>query len=171
MRIRRLEANETALFKALRRRALADAPDAFGDTHADALARPDSYWEDLTRSVTDPGRHVMFVAESDSAPVGLAFGLRDAEKSDRGRLGGMWVTPEARAHGVGRALTAAVIEWAQSQRFTRLALWVTAINRPAITLYERAGFVATGQRDVLPSNPTLETLEMIRELGPGEGES
>lgn len=166
VRIRRLEAHEQALFKELRLRALADAPDAFGETHADALARPDSYWANLTHSVTDPRRHVMFVAEDGPAPVGLVFGLRDADRADGGRLGGMWVAPEARARGVGRALSEAVIDWARSQGFTRLALWVTASSPPAVTLYERQGFVATGRRNVLPSNPKLETLEMERALEP-----
>ena len=36
-------------------------PDAFGESFADAAARPMSYWDDLTRSVTEPGRHVMFL--------------------------------------------------------------------------------------------------------------
>jgi len=166
MRIRRLQAHEEALFRPLRLRALEDAPDAFGDTLADTLARPDSYWANLTRSVTDPQRHVMFVAEDDATPVGLVFGLRDADRTDGGRLGGMWVAPEARERGLGRALGEAVIEWARAEGLTRLALWVTVANPPAVNLYQRLGFVATGRSNALPSNPRLQIVEMTRALEP-----
>jgi len=49
------------LHRDLRLRALRDAPDSFGETYADADARPSSYWEDLTRSVTERGHHAMFL--------------------------------------------------------------------------------------------------------------
>jgi len=42
--VRRLRPDETALFKTLRGRALADSPDAFAHTHAEICAKPDSYW-------------------------------------------------------------------------------------------------------------------------------
>ncbi len=61
MRVRTLEAHEVALHRDVRLRALQEAPDAFGESFADAAARPMSYWDDLTRSVTEPGRHVMFL--------------------------------------------------------------------------------------------------------------
>ena len=163
MRIRRLEANEQALFRELRLRALADAPDAFGEALADALVRPDSYRANLTRSVTDPTRHVMFVAEDGTTPVGLVFGLRDVDRADAGRRGGMWVAPEVRGRGLGRALAEAVMDWTRGCGFTRVALWVTAGDDSAVRLYERLGFEATGRRDALPSNPTRATVEMAFE--------
>jgi hypothetical protein len=33
----------------------------------------------MTRSVTGPHRHVMFVAEERATPIGMAFGILDAE--------------------------------------------------------------------------------------------
>ena len=75
MTVRRLRADETALLKALRLRALADAPDAFAHTHAEISAKPDAYWEEMRRSVTEPAGHAMFVAETAGTPVGMVFGL------------------------------------------------------------------------------------------------
>jgi hypothetical protein len=49
--VRRLRPDEKALFKTLRVRALADSPDAFAHTHAEICAKPDSYWQEMTRSV------------------------------------------------------------------------------------------------------------------------
>ena len=164
MIVRRLREDEAALFKTLRLRALAEAPDAFARTHAEISAKPDAYWQEMTRSVIEPGRHAMFVAEADGAPVGLAFGLMDGERATRAPLGGMWVDPGARKRGIGRALSAAVIAWARERGFADIVLWVTEGNRAALTLYEGQGFTLTGRRDRLPHNPDLAILEMEQSL-------
>ena len=44
--IRRLRAEEWPEYRAIRLRALADAPDAFGSTHAVEQPKPDQYWMD-----------------------------------------------------------------------------------------------------------------------------
>jgi ribosomal protein S18 acetylase RimI-like enzyme len=41
---------------------------------------------------------------------------------------------------------------------------VTEGNSPALRLYERLGFADTGRRDVLPSNPALQTIQMALNL-------
>jgi GNAT superfamily N-acetyltransferase len=162
--VRRLKRDETALLKALRLAALRDAPNAFGRTLAEALTEPDSYWTEMMRSVTEPGRHVMFVAEHDARPAGLVFGIRkDEHVAD---LGGMWVAPEARVHGAGAALGRAVLAWAREEGFATVALWVTDGNDAARTLYDRLGFVATGAVAPLPSNPSLSIVEMRMSLTP-----
>ena len=79
MTVRRLRADEAALFKTLRLRALPDEPDAFAHTHAEISAKPEAYWQEMTPSVTEPGRHAMFVTEVDDTPMGMAFGLMDRE--------------------------------------------------------------------------------------------
>jgi hypothetical protein len=101
MTVRRLRADETALFRALRLRALADAPDAFAHTHAEISAKPDEYWQELTRSVTGPDRHAMFVAEVDGTAIGMAFGLLDREQTARAHLGGMWSRPRRDSRDAG----------------------------------------------------------------------
>jgi GNAT superfamily N-acetyltransferase len=164
MRIRELERHEWALFRELRLRALADSPDAFARTLAEALGENDAYWVKLTESVTTPGGQVMLVAEVEGRPVGLAFGLFDKEREKIGHVGGMWVDPGARGRGAGRALLDAAIAWARSRALDRLELWVTKGNAPAERLYERAGFADTGRRDALASNPALQTIQMALTL-------
>ena len=95
MIVRRLQTHEAPLFKALRLQALADAPDAFARTYAEISVKPEAYWEEMTRSVTEPGRNTMFVAEEAAAPAGMAFGLIDREDRGLAGLGGMWVAPAA----------------------------------------------------------------------------
>jgi hypothetical protein len=93
MPIRPLQPHEVTLHRELRLQALQDAPDSFGATFADAEAQPLSYWEALTRSVTEPGHHVMFLACEGETMCGSTYGLLDRERSDAGRVGGMWVAP------------------------------------------------------------------------------
>ena len=45
-----------------------------------------------------------------------------------------------------------------------MPLWVTTTNVAARTLYERAGFVATGETKPLPSDPRLDEQRMTRRL-------
>ena len=164
MNVRRLRADEAKLFKDLRLRALADAPAAFADPHDEINAQSDSYWEEMTRSVTEPGRHAMFVAEDDGDAVGIAFGVLPRDVPDVPHVGGMWVDPSARTRGIGRALAEAVFDWARQRGYRRIGLWVTEGNRAAVALYERLGFTPTGRRDRQPVDPTLGIVEMERAL-------
>ncbi len=146
------------MLKALRLASLRDAPTAFGRTLDETLAEPESFWAEMERSVTEPGRHVMFVVEENARPLGLAFGIRRPDGI--AHLGGMWVAPEARGRGAGRALGEAVLAWARAEGFPRVALWVTDGNAPARRLYERLGFAVTGMRNTLPWNPSVAIVEM-----------
>jgi GNAT superfamily N-acetyltransferase len=162
--IRKLEPWEVALHRDIRLRALRDAPDAFGETAAEAEVRPQSYWEDLTQSVTGPGRHVMFLACEGSAIYGSTYGLRDRESLGAGRVGGTWVEPAYRRRGIGTALLQAVISWARAERFSHMRLWAPAASIGALALYRQAGFNATGNSRPLPTNVAQQILELERKL-------
>ena len=152
------------LHRQLRIRVLNDSPDSFGEAASEAQARPLSYWEDLTRSVTAPNRHVMFVAFEGEVILGTTYGLLDHEKSDAGRLGGMWVAPSHRRQGVGHALLTAVLVWARERGLKRVGLWAPVSEPAAVALYARAGFKATGRERPMPNNANLQISEMGIEL-------
>jgi ribosomal protein S18 acetylase RimI-like enzyme len=82
--------------------------------------------------------------------------------ADRAHLVSMWVSPEARRAGIGRALVGTVTAWAATRGARTVELWVTESNHQARTLYERCGFDYTGGRQPLPSDPTLDELQMRR---------
>ena len=161
---RRLKPDEVELHRDLRLQALGDSPGSFGETLAEAAERPTTYWEGLTRSVTESGGHVMFITFEGDAPIGSAYGLRDQERSDGGRVGGMWVRPESRRKGVGSTLLHAVVDWARACAFTRVALWAPDQNPAAMALYRRDGFRETGNRRSLATNETVYVVEMNVEI-------
>ena len=164
MIIRTLEPQEVSFHRELRIRVLRDSPDSFRETASEAEGRPRSYWEDLTRSVTEPNRHVMFVAFEGDAIAGTTYGLLDRERSDAGRVGGLWVAPSQRRCGVGSALLAAVLVWARERGLKRLGLWAPVSVPAAVALYSRAGFKGTGRQRPMPGNADLQISEMEIEL-------
>jgi ribosomal protein S18 acetylase RimI-like enzyme len=97
-----------------------------------------------------------------SEPAGLIGGY--PETADIVELVSMYVRPKARGRGVGEALVAAVFAWAQARGAKTVHLWVTESNEPARALYERCGFSLTGERQPLPSDPSLDEIAMARPL-------
>ncbi|HZR49510.1 MAG TPA: GNAT family N-acetyltransferase [Streptosporangiaceae bacterium] len=144
----------------IRLAALRDAPDAFGSTYAEQARFTQDDW--LNRIAGD-STFLAYLDGDDSEPAGLSGGYRDDDGSYH--LVSMWVHSRARGHGVGEALIDAVANWARKQpNAAALHLWVTETNKHARRLYERCGFVATGERQPLPSNPSLEEIAMSRPL-------
>jgi len=85
-----------------------------------------------------PGRGAFLVATRAGEPVGCGA-VRRIE-AETGEIKRMYVSPEARGHGVGRAVLAALETEARAPGLARLVL-ETGIRQPeAIALYERAGF-------------------------------
>ncbi len=145
MTIERLATEDWQRLRAIRLRALQEAPDAFARTHAEEAEFTPEDWQ--ARLFGDAAT---FVAVIDGADAGLATGAKWRGRDGVAGLFGMWVAPEARGGGAGLALVQAVIDWARASGFKRLALDVGDDNLPAIGLYERAGFEPTGATATLP---------------------
>jgi GNAT superfamily N-acetyltransferase len=140
-------------------RALADSPDSFGETLAEAEARDEAWWGRLAETLTTRGPHVGFVAEVDDIAVGLVYGLADGQEG--ARVGGMWVDPGARRRGAGRALVQAVLDWAAAEGRTRVGLWAPADEPAALATYHAAGFVETGVRQVHRDGVVIVAMERL----------
>lgn len=148
MMIRILTADDAATYQALRLRGLRESPAAFGSTYENEVDIPLS--QIAERLAHGAGREdVMFGAFDDDggALVGLAGLGRNAGRKTRHRAGvwGMYVAPEARGRGVGRALISALIAHARTlPGVERLILGVEAGNEAARALYNSFGFVTWG---------------------------
>jgi len=142
----------------IRLEALRDAPDAFGSTYEGEIRRGDDHWHNR---IARGGTFLAFIPEV-SEPAGLIGGYREDPATVE--LVSMYVRPRARGHGVGEALVATVIDWAAERNATSVHLWVTETNARARALYERCGFTLTGERQPLPSDPSIGEVAMSRTL-------
>ena len=148
MLIRILTADDAAAYQALRLRGLRESPEAFGSTYGGEVdTPPEQIAERLSHGAA--GENVMFGAfDGDGgALVGLAGLGRGTSLKTRHRAGvrGMYVAPEARGRGVGRALVSALIAHARTlDRVERLTLGVESGNEAARALYHAFGFVTYG---------------------------
>ena len=139
----------------IRLQALLDAPDAFGSTHAREAAFGEDEWR---QRASRDGSFIAFLPEV--CPAGLGGGYLAAPEVVE--LIGMFVRPQARGRGVGKAVIDAVAGWATQQGASTVHLWVTETNKGARMLYERCGFTVTAVRQPLPSNPALGEIGMQR---------
>ncbi|MGF1551035.1 MAG: GNAT family N-acetyltransferase [Paracoccaceae bacterium] len=138
--IRRLTRADVDAFRALRLDALAREPVAFGAAHEEEAQEPPSFFEARLDSL-------VFGAEADGrllAIGGLGAGGR-LKTRHRATLWGLYVAPEARGHGIGGRLVAALVEAGRAMPGVEtLVLTVTAGNAAALALYRAAGFEAVG---------------------------
>lgn len=145
MHVVRLQAPDANRYRQLMLQAYALAADAFTSTAAEREAEPESFW---ARRVADPsGMTAVFGAVEGSSLVGtvaLEFSARSKTRH-KAQLLGMYVSPEARGRGAGRALLEAAVGCARDREGThQLTLTVTEGNTPALDLYTSAGFEPYG---------------------------
>ena len=158
--VREATVMEWKILRDTRLAALRDAPDAFLSTYAEQVTLGETDWR-LT--IARGGTFLAYIPEVNvTGPVGLVGGCR--EEQDIVELVSMWVCPKARGCGIGEALIAAVIGWADARNATSVHLWVMETNKYARMLYERCGFSPTDERQPLPSNLDLTEVGMIRRL-------
>jgi ribosomal protein S18 acetylase RimI-like enzyme len=158
--VREVGPDEWEVLRDVRLAALAEAPYAFGSTYAREAAFTEEQWRGrlASRSLT----LFAFAGElTDGQPAGIAGAYEEDGVAD---LVSMWVRPAARGLGVGEALVMAAADWAKARDYDALYLWVTESNEAARKLYERCGFTLTGERQPLPSDPSLDEVRMRRSL-------
>jgi GNAT superfamily N-acetyltransferase len=160
--IRAVRAGDASDLRAVRLRALEDAPDAFGSTLDLEREYPAEHWLQLARSSEVPDTEVVYVAVDGDRWLGMAAGRWHDRDRGIAALWGMWVDPALRGLGVGERLVDAVREWAAGHgaRFVRLAA-VTGEGDPT-GFYERLGFVITGETGTLRRDPTRAFRDLVR---------
>ena len=151
--VRRIRPDDAATFRDVRLLALQTDPTAFGSSYEREVDRPFESWQTWAATTSAGNDQVMLVADAGDRLVGLAGAFRIEQKPRSLHLIAMWVEPEMRGKGLGRQLTAGVIEWARNADADELGLWVVDGNDVARRLYENHGFVATGRVQPLPSHP------------------
>lgn len=151
------------VFKAVRLRALRDAPQAFSSTYAKETQFSDSEW--LTRVERMNGeRGGGFLAMDGGTPCGIVGSFLDEKDSTRAWIVSMWTAPTHRRQGIGQLLMREAADWASLRRVRHLLLMVASNNESAIRFYERLGFIRTGRTERYPNDPAVIEYEMARSI-------
>jgi ribosomal protein S18 acetylase RimI-like enzyme len=160
MQIRPVRRDEAAGLRELRLRALRDAPYAYFAALEREESLPLSYWEEWATSEDK----VMLVAVEDGRWLGMAGAFVHPEQRGTVSLWWLWVAPSARGRGLARRLVEARADWARKLGVVRLELAVAENNEAAKALYRGLGFVPTGERRSMASDPTCAGIFMARPL-------
>jgi len=162
--VREFLPDERTGYKALRLRSLADSPNAFGRTLAEAQKRSDSEWSILLSSGVASDTDLPLIPEVSTESVGLAWGRIEHFKSDTANIYQMWVAPNHRSKGIGGLLLETIIFWAENKQVRYLELGDTFRDSPALRLYKRYGFLPVGEPQEFRPGSDLLGLKMRLEL-------
>ena len=147
MEIQQLRPDDAATFQKLRLFALQESPAAFGSSYAEEADRP---LEVVAERLEDVSNHVFAAFINEGRLIGVAL-LRREQRVKSGHKAfvfGMYVLPEHRRQGVGRALLETVISRASELGVRQVNLSVANANKAAVRLYESCGFERFGlERD------------------------
>ena len=150
VRVQQVVESDWTLVQDVRLRALREDPDVFGASLTREERFTESHWRMRIRTsatwvaVDDGGvgRGIVTMMQEPGSPV------------DDRHIVALWVAPEARRHGVGWSLIDAVRQASVAQDARTVSLWLLDGNHGAGDLFVRSGFTRTGERQVVPRDPS-----------------
>jgi ribosomal protein S18 acetylase RimI-like enzyme len=146
MLIRILTEEDLDALWSIRLRSLQENPEAFGSTVDETLQRGK---ESLRQRLRQPPAATCFLgAFADERLVGIVAYVREAgtKGQHKGYIVSMYVTPEQRGRGIGKALLTEAIALARAAPgLDQLLLAVVTVNTAARQLYQSLGFEVYGQ--------------------------
>ena len=147
MEVRTLTESDVGIYWDLRLRALKEEPAAFLTSYTEAKQRSlESVAERLRSEANTPDSFTLGAFPEEQIAGMVGFYREKAEKCrHKGSIWGMYVTPEARGHGLGRALMSEAIARARSlPDLEQIQLGVVVTQTAARRLYVSLGFEPFG---------------------------
>lgn len=165
MRVLHAAAGDYRRLRELRLASLSQDPGAFVSTYGREVARPAEWWREWARR-SGEGRteRTFLLAGDDDRRLGLTLVRIEAEHPGTAILYGMWVAPEARGRGAGRALCEACATWGTERGCAELTLSVVVGNEAGRRLYESCGFAEQGRTTWSGHGRTVDVVVMSRPL-------
>lgn len=164
IQIRPMGSNDWALYKKLRLNSLLDSPDSFAATFETASSFTDDEWRQRLNNSKGLTSVLPLLASYRANEAGLAWGVVNGNNDQYVYLYQMWVSPQYRGKGIGRALVQAIIDWCEDSGKSGIRLGVTTTNKAAVELYRSMGFVELGNTEPLRENSSLEVQNMLLSL-------
>jgi ribosomal protein S18 acetylase RimI-like enzyme len=150
------------LLRAIRLRALQDAPNAFTSNYGDEAGHDERRWRERLRS------NLWLLAFQDGTaapPIGVIAATREPlAPTGEPFLSSLWVDPEHRRLGIARELIDAAADLVAVGGAEAVSLWVLADNTAAHNLYSAVGFVYTEDRQLAPGSSDMHEQRMRRNL-------
>jgi GNAT superfamily N-acetyltransferase len=136
-------------YKAVRLRALQDAPTAFGSTYARESQFCEADWQSRATNLCTP-RSIGYLAHEQDEYCGIAAGFLKEQNPQYAELVSMWVAPDHRRSGTGQLLINAIESWARrNEAHTPFNSWL-----PTITLRPSPSISVLDSRPPATPNPT-----------------
>ena len=145
MNIRLLNVADAKDYQTLRLRALQTDPESFGSTYEREVNFPIEAVEERIRQAED--RFVLGAFDDAGLLVGVVRFMRDMDRKSKhkGNIYGMYVAPEVRGQGVGKALMVEALNYVkQLDGVEQIHLQVVSKNEGAKKLYKSLGFETYG---------------------------
>lgn len=155
--IRKLDANDWQLYKFIRLECLKYTPWAFGARYADEIQKDDNYWQSL---IANPQRIIFGFFKNNELVAISGVSLpnirlsryaetiqiksrinNQALQNNKTMIVSVYCTPSLRGNGYINQLLQYIINQQQSIHNEGLYLVVEKNNLPAISLYQKLGFV------------------------------
>ncbi|PNP50034.1 hypothetical protein THARTR1_09257 [Trichoderma harzianum] len=169
LELRIVSADDWEAWKAVRLRALADAPDAFGSGFNDWANAPESRWRSRLsiRNAIDLVSYQIDVTASERA-VGMATGVPTGNGG--AEIISMWVDPNFRGRGLASSLIGKIASWAVQSGFIELRLAVRPDNATARLVYQHNSFIISDEPgDEIPDG--RREIIMVRNLKDSQASS
>ncbi|MBD2862805.1 GNAT family N-acetyltransferase [Paenibacillus oceani] len=146
MNIRLLNDSDAQVYREVRLRALKNDPDAFGSTYEQEETKPLEHIIERIHLTKD--QFTLGCFDDSNTLVGIVNFSREnrLKTAHKGNIYGMYVEPQFRGRGVGKALISALIERAanECEGLEQIHLTVVSANKSAKRLYVSLGFEVYG---------------------------
>lgn len=162
--VRRIAADQGAVFRELRTASLREAPYAFGATLEDALSADAASFDATAATHAVSAAAATFILYTEGHPAGLIEAHFEEGAARRAFVGELWVAPAVRHLRGGELLVDTAGNWLASVGAAEIYAWISDANRNAMRFYEALGFNQTGEhRRVTRAPEQVESL-LVRHL-------
>lgn len=162
--VRRIAADQGAVFRELRTASLREAPYAFGETLEDALSVDVATFDATAAEHAVSFIATTFILYTEGHPAGLVEAYFDDTAAPRAFVCELWVAPAVRHLRGGELLVDTASAWLAGEGAMEIYAWVADANRNAMRFYEALGFGPTGEHRRVARAPEQAESLLVRHV-------